>query len=500
MPGVAVGCTIDYKYVIEEKEPTIEGVFAGRYLFQWYDPIILTRYKVITPWNMDLRHLVFNPPKDVSVAPTVTIQGDKKIYLWEYRNIPQILYEDYTPPIGEIAFNILVSNMDSWERFFRWWRNYIEGKTVADQAIKDKVAQVTAGLSSTQEKIEAIYDYVKQKIRYVSVDLGKSGYEPEPAPEVFENKYGDCKDQSTLLIAMLKEAGIPASYVLIPTHSERNLIADFPYPFQFNHCIVAVEKEGGYHFLDPTAQYHRFDYLHKEDQNRGVFIFKDRKTIFEHTPFETPEDNGYIREQDIEIKADGAIEITGKNVSSGGEEAFERSFYTEYSPTEIKETLEEIVSDIAPGAKLMEYDCTDPLDFQARFTEYLKVHVSDYCKKAGDILIFRLPDLGRSCPAAGKEERRYPIVCKANSHRKNVVVFNIPKGYELYHLPEPVEIKNPYFEYRSSYRTEGVKVFFLGEYTRRAGLIPPQDYKRYRRSCQDVQKSCERYVLFRKTR
>jgi hypothetical protein len=32
------------------------------------------------------------------------------------------------------------------------------------------------------------------------------------------------------------------------------------------------------------------------------------------------------------------------------------------------------------------------------------------------------------------------------------VNFNIPEGYELYYLPEPVEIKNPYFEYHSSYQ------------------------------------------------
>jgi hypothetical protein len=39
---------------------------------------------------------------------------------------------------------------------------------------------------------------------------------------------------------MLKEAGIPAQYVLIPTDSVGNLIEDFPYPFQFNHCIVVL--------------------------------------------------------------------------------------------------------------------------------------------------------------------------------------------------------------------------------------------------------------------
>jgi len=497
LPGATVGSTIDYKYVVEEKEPTFQGVFTDQYFVQWYNPTLLARYKIIAPQDMKLRYRASNPPKGFSVAPTVTNHGDKKAYLWEYRNIPQILDEDDKPPMEEIAFNILVTSMDSWKRFFRWWREEIEAKPVADPAIKDKVAQLTAALSSTEEKIAALYDYVKQEIRYVSIGLGKSGYTPEAAPEVFENKYGDCKDQSTLLIAMLRDAGISASYVLIPTHSRRNLIVDFPYPFQFNHCIVAVENERGHHFLDPTAQYHRFDYLPEYDQNRGVLIFKDHKTIFSHTPLDKPEANGYISQNNIEIKTDGSIEITERNLTSGDNEASQRQFYTEYTPIEIKETLEEIVNDLAPGAKLMEYDYTNPLDFQARFTESVKVRAPDYCKKAGDILIFQLPDIEISFFGASKEERRYPIVRKANSHRKNVAAFNIPKGYEVYHLPEPVQIENPYFEYRSSYRMDGGKVFFLGECITRAGLIPPQAYEGYRRSAQDVEKSCERYVLFR---
>ena len=119
------------------------------------------------------------------------------------------------------------------------------------------------------------------EIRYVFIDLGKSGYEPENAKKVFENKYGDCKDKSTLLISMLRVAGIPAYYVLIPTSSVGNLIKDFPYPFQFNHCIVVYKNEGKYHFLDPVAENYRFNYLPGSDQERDVLIFDNKKIVFD---------------------------------------------------------------------------------------------------------------------------------------------------------------------------------------------------------------------------
>ena len=454
MPAVGIDSVIDYKYVKEKKSP-IEGEFSGGFFIQKYDPILLSRYKIITLEDMNVKYLLLNPLKDSHKSPTITHQGGKKTYLWEHRDIPQILYEEYMPPLDEVAFNISITTMDSWDPFFRWWRDKIKGKTNPDKAIKEKVAELTKDLSNTREKTEAIFDYVKGKVRYVSIDLGKSGYEPTSAQEVFENKYGDCKDQSTLLISMLKEAGVPAYYVLIPTNDVGNLIKDFPYPFQFNHCIVAAENEKGYRFLDPTAQYHRFDYLPDSDQDRGILIFKDHRTIFSKTPLAEPKDNAYFSQEHINIKKDGAIEGEQKNTCLGSREALSRSLYTKFSPTEIREGLGGVVDGISPGAKLLDYTYTDPPDFKKKFTYFIKYNAPDYCKKAGDILIFQLFGIEESCAATDKEERRYPIEHHSNSYGKNEVHFNIPEGYELYYLPEPVEIKNPYFEYRSSYQKKG---------------------------------------------
>ena len=252
---------------------------------------------------------------------------------------------------------------------------------------------MTKDLSTSKEKMEVIFDYVKMEIRYVSIGLGKSGYEPENAKKVFENKYGDCKDKSTLLISMLRSAGIPAYYVLIPTRNIGNLIKDFPYPFQFNHCIVAVEDRGKYHFLDPVAENYRFDYLPGSDRNRNVLIFDDEKIFFDKTPLAKPEENASHSQSQIKIGLNGSIECEVKNFGFGGEEASLRSFFIENNPTKIKESLEERVDGISSGAKLLAYTHSDPVNFKERFELNFKYNAQDYCRKAGDILIFDVPEI-----------------------------------------------------------------------------------------------------------
>ncbi len=498
MPGVTVGSIIDYKIVQEKQRPEIEGKFSDEFYFQTDNPTYLCRYTVITHGDTDLKYLVLNPLPGIQSSPNIIQDGNKKIYLWEYKNIPQITEETSMPPMDEVAFRIMVTTMNSWDEFSSWWRKKIAGKIEPDEAIKKKVAELTATVSTSKKKIEAIFDYVKKEVRYVSIDLGKSGYEPENAKRVFENKYGDCKDKSTLLISMLKVAGIPAYYVLIPTSSAGNLIKDFPYPFQFDHCIVAVEKEGIYNFFDPVAENYRFNYLPASDQNRDVLIFNDKKAVFDKTPLAEPEENASYSRSQIRIESDGNIQCEVKNSGLGGEEASFRSFFVKNSPRQIKESLEERVDKISSGAKLLTYKHSDPSNFIERFEVAISYDVKDYCKKAGDILIFDVPEIRKSCPVAGKRDLKYPIEVWNTSYKRDEVEFNVPEGYQVYHLPEPVEIKNQYFDFRSSYRQEGKKIFYQGELIMKVIRITPQECASYQQGCLGMEKSFNRSVLFKK--
>lgn len=211
-----------------------------------------------------------------------------------------------------------------------------------------------------------------------------------------------------------------------------------------------------------------------------------------------PEENAYRSRQIIKIRADGSIEGEARNFGSGDIEASLRLFYIENSPTEIKETLEKRIDKIFPGAKLLQYSNSDPLNFKEKFVVNVKYYALDYCKNAGNILIFDLPGIRQSCAATGKRERRYPLVSWTNSYEKKEVEFNIPQGYDIYYLPEPVEVMNQYFEFRSTYQKEDGKIVYQGEFVEKAIRISPEEYPAYQGFCQQIGKSFRREVLFRK--
>jgi hypothetical protein len=292
-------------------------------------------------------------------------------------------------------------------------------------------------------------------------------------------------------------AGIPAYYVLIPTNDMGNLIKDFSYPFQFNHCIVAVQKESDYQFLDPVGEDYRANYLPYFDQNRNVLIFKERETIFARTPSASVKENAAYHRYRMKIAADGSMECEGRTIGLGDVEAVLRAFYNDNSPAEVKAALEKSVNKNYNAGRLVEYSHSDPLNFKEDFSVRMKFNSSDYCKKAGDMMICPLIPPKTSCSSASKAERRYPLVIQANLYIQEEMEFDIPENQELYYLPEPVEVVNQYFIFRSQSQRNGRSISYRREFIEKATSITPEEYPAYKKSCQEMEKSLKRDVLFK---
>jgi len=108
LPGVEVGSVIDYEFCVEA-EPYIKGHFSRRAFFQWSKPVLFSRYEITLPKYKELKYLALHPPKGIDPSPLISHRGDKKVYLWEFRDLPGVPMDEYvTPPEGEFTFNILV--------------------------------------------------------------------------------------------------------------------------------------------------------------------------------------------------------------------------------------------------------------------------------------------------------------------------------------------------------------------------------------------------------
>ena len=74
---------------------------------------------------------------------------------------------------------------------------------------------------------------------------------PRSIEEVLRTRFGDCKDQSALVVALLREMGLEARFALVNDRSEMT-VPYLPSP-RFTHVIVQARSgEGRTYWVDPT--------------------------------------------------------------------------------------------------------------------------------------------------------------------------------------------------------------------------------------------------------
>ena len=147
--------------------------------------------------------------------------------------------------------NVLFENVKD---LYGWYSTVCSEIGNDPETIKAKVAELTASKKTDLEKIENIFYWVQDNIRYIAFENGIMGFKPDAAQNVLKKKYGDCKGKANLLKTMLTIAGFDARLTWIGT-------SDLPYDYSLpslavdNHMICTIILNGKRFFLDGTEDF-----------------------------------------------------------------------------------------------------------------------------------------------------------------------------------------------------------------------------------------------------
>jgi transglutaminase-like putative cysteine protease len=289
LPAVNDGAVLEYEYITDQHAPLMPGQFWTKWWFQTgRDPVSLSRLSVTAPKNLlpkqALKNAAISPTTRPGKAPNTVTQ------VWEATDVPAIEFEPLMPDPDRIAPHLALSTLNSWQDVAGWYWKLAQGRMTPDTHIKTLVAELTRGKTSPEEKARAIFYHVEEKTRYVALEYGIGGYQPRPASDVFRNQFGDCKDMTTLLVAMLREAGIAAHPVLLRAGSTARVRDELPTPGAFNHAICLAEINGKKYWLDATAGLATFGVTPGGDRGCDVLVIRDGKGDFETIPPAAPDE------------------------------------------------------------------------------------------------------------------------------------------------------------------------------------------------------------------
>lgn len=258
LDNLHVGDIIEYSFSYKfKKTPTNKLLHGCEFAVKPHLPHKKITYSCLLPPKTYLSWKTHLFEQD----PVCTVKGPLKKYFWEmnYSHIDFLPPRDFpklyfSQPSREPSIAVSIT---TWKEIARYYALLLDEKTHFSGSPPQKILELVENWQNVYPNVE---DQILAAIRLVSDDIYCGSFPdnerehlitPYSPEEIFENYYGDCKDKSSLLIAILKLLDVEAYPVLVHTEKTYQLKDDLP-DFLFNHLIARVDYNGKSYFIDPT--------------------------------------------------------------------------------------------------------------------------------------------------------------------------------------------------------------------------------------------------------
>jgi transglutaminase-like putative cysteine protease len=242
LSGVERGSLVFVEFEAEERPLAL----AWSHSFHETAPIDVARYELETPpgWTVRSSWLRLDGPD-----PAI----DGAVRRWELRALPALAEEPLGDPTTNLAPRLVVNVLPplgipleaavfpDWSAMSVWWEDLARGRDAVTPEIALAAREVYAGAGEGFfDRVGAAVRYVRDRVRYVDVAIGIGGYQPRPASETLANLYGDCKDKTTLLRALLAAGGIRSYPIAVNSRVRETASSDLPAIDAFDHLVSGI--------------------------------------------------------------------------------------------------------------------------------------------------------------------------------------------------------------------------------------------------------------------
>jgi tetratricopeptide (TPR) repeat protein len=498
VPGLRPGDVLEYGTVTVIHTALAPGQFWADYDFDKNNIMLDEELDVDVPADRPLK--LKNKP---GMDPKITEASGRRIYHWTSSHLER---EDDTKDkdkkeaekkrkkkrADEEHPDVQLTTFVSWEQIGRWYAGLDKDRRAPSPEVRAKADELTKGLDTQLDKVEALYDFVALNFRYVSLSLGLGRYQPHAASDVLHNQYGDCKDKHTLLASLLEAEGLHASSVLI--NSSRKLDPDVPSPSQFDHVITMlpmanqplVNQEV---WMDTTSEVAPFRLLAFTLRNKLALVIPADGSAphLEETPSDTPMPDSEVSEVEGKINDIGKLEAHVHYTFRGDEELMLRSVFRRVPEANWQRVVENVNAGM--GGDITNLKVSDPAKTREPFTmsyDVSRPNFLDWSKKKSDFLLplcqFNLPDIGDSDDDSDADTEALKLGPKAEYVYK--IKLELPAKYTA-HPPLAFSVKRDYGEYQATYKLEGAIFTASRTLTMRQDELPvlrATDYQAFRRA------------------
>lgn len=368
LPAVEVGAVVEYVITVDGRSP-IPGAGTTN-VFSMGRSVPVQRTRLILDAPLALAPRILNRS---ALQPQVEeieneTGGRRRTTFVSNRLEPDDHLESFLP-FDEAGYpTIAFSTGSSWQAIATAYAKIVD-QQIAGSDLQKLVRSAVGTAKDRREIVARALAAIQKDVRYAGVEVGEGSIIPRPPSTVLRNKYGDCKDKATLLVAMLRTLGIPAHVALLRAGMDFDAHPDLPGLGMFNHAIVRVDGAAGGDpiWVDPTDEFSRAGELPIQDQGRMALIASPSTTSLTRTPESPSSANRTVETRTFELPEHGKAKVIETTEASGVDDATQRRYYASNELKRYRETMEGYVKSYYFAKSLAKLDVTDPHDLTRPF-------------------------------------------------------------------------------------------------------------------------------------
>ncbi|MFT6127778.1 MAG: hypothetical protein ACJAVA_002273 [Flavobacteriaceae bacterium] len=440
---------------------------------------------------------------------TISISENPNEFICEVSNIKSIKYEEYSPHKSKILPSIsfalhrfslkgVQGYAENWQEFGSWMQsNLMHDVSDLPESTILEIKNLVHNETNNIKKARIVYNYLQEKVRYISVQIDIGGWKPMLASDVDKLSYGDCKALTNYTKAILDVLEIPSYYtVLFAGDNEIDITKEFT-GMQGNHAILGIQDDDEIVWLECTSQDTPFGYLGNFTDDRDVLIFTKEGGKVVHTKVYDYTGNTQDTQATLNINSNGYV--TSNYVRTYKGLQYDRKYVLERKSNE---DLKKHYLDkwgYINGYVLKNIEINDNKE-DIIFTEKLEMDIPNYCSTIGEDLLF--------CPNVFNQIQNVPP--RINNRKQKLyissgfidndsIVIKLPNNYMVDVLPENISIENKFGSYTIRFKNiDDTKFEYYRQFILKKGDFPPEEYMNYRSFRKKVTKLDRTKIILKK--
>ncbi|OFY85016.1 MAG: hypothetical protein A3F72_04520 [Bacteroidetes bacterium RIFCSPLOWO2_12_FULL_35_15] len=504
--SLEIGDAIHITYRIEDYVyGQLASHFTDRFNLNFNLPVGKAKYSLLVPSKTKFNYKVLN----TDVQPKITSPEEGyQLYVFEKNDLVGLKSEPYMPPLDDVGMVVDVSSIPDWSVISNWYADLANTKAKSDFEIKEVVSDIFKDKPKTLtelQKAKFIYEFIEKNVSYSNVSFLHGAFIPQKASRTLNTKLGDCKDVSTLFVAMCKEVGMVANLVLVNTrdNGDNNL----PQPtVGFNHCIAHLIADKKEYFIELTDNKLSFSTISSFLNNTSILqIPTETKTVsgqLERLKTKNTVPNNIIRKSSISFK-NNDLSVNRNTIRTGVFADGTRYDFAELGKEEQMKTMSQSIgSDFTTPIKLNELTFENLSDLKDTVTYKLNFTVSNALMEVAGMKIIKIPwsESYSSLDFLTLEKRKYNFnlwYFSSFELASEELSIEIPPGKLLVELPKSVLINNDLISYSLTYKMAGTKLLATRTLKFNKEIVTPEQYNNFKESFTKISEADSKQIAFK---